>query len=414
MRNAALAATLFVLLSGCAAPPDPSPTRGPSSDSPLSPIPSTPGPGGSQEPFHPQENGLEGCSGSGPVTFSNSPMRDEDFPFILPYGLLVGGHVTPIDHMYFAPPDGSQRDAFEVRAIADGVIYSLQPRDTNVEANRPKLREWRMDIAHTCTFTSYFDLITKLEPSLEAQWNASRAAGGWRPLPVQAGQLVGWIGAQTLDFGVYDYNVTLPGFVVPDHYQEPWKIHTVDPFPHFAEPVRSMLLGKLLRQAEPRAGKIDYDVDGRLVGNWFAVGSGGYGDGGQRWDYWEGHFSFVYDAIDPTHLRFSMGNWSGAPAQFSIVGNTPDPATVGVESGRVKLELAQTMYAARNRADASGFGGEGAFRPGDEIFATAAMGIQGVALLEMTEPRLLKLEVFPGKTAAEVADFTAAARMYER
>jgi hypothetical protein len=48
---------------------------------------------------------FEGCSGSGPVNFEHSPMRFEDFSVILPYGLVVGAHVTPIDHMYFAMKD---------------------------------------------------------------------------------------------------------------------------------------------------------------------------------------------------------------------------------------------------------------------------------------------------------------------
>ena len=48
-----------------------------------------------------------GCSGMGSVMFSNSPMRPEDFESLLPYGKIVGAHVTPIDHMYFSPADWS-------------------------------------------------------------------------------------------------------------------------------------------------------------------------------------------------------------------------------------------------------------------------------------------------------------------
>ncbi|MDA1280833.1 MAG: hypothetical protein O3B95_12500 [Chloroflexi bacterium] len=59
--------------------------------------------------------------------FAISPMRPEDILHLLPYGMLAGAHVTPIDHMYFEPADRSLgRDIYEVRAIQDGVIYNLQ------------------------------------------------------------------------------------------------------------------------------------------------------------------------------------------------------------------------------------------------------------------------------------------------
>ena len=41
------------------------------------------------------------CEGTGPVMFNNSPMKIEDINFLMPYGQIVGGHITPIDHMYF-------------------------------------------------------------------------------------------------------------------------------------------------------------------------------------------------------------------------------------------------------------------------------------------------------------------------
>ena len=66
------------------------------------------------------------CTGSGPVMFANSPMRIEDIKFLTPYGEVVGGHVTPIDHMYFEPKDRSLgRDAYEVRIIQDAIIYAI-------------------------------------------------------------------------------------------------------------------------------------------------------------------------------------------------------------------------------------------------------------------------------------------------
>jgi len=41
------------------------------------------------------------AGGQGPVRFTHSPMRVEDIQTIVPYGMMVGGHVCPIDHGYF-------------------------------------------------------------------------------------------------------------------------------------------------------------------------------------------------------------------------------------------------------------------------------------------------------------------------
>lgn len=426
MRIALLIVAL--LLTGCTAPspggdgnvtstpgsttPPAGPTDGTgSSGSPPTSPPAPPGPGTGTRPG---QGRFAGCSGEGPVTFNVSPMRDEDFVNLLPYGLIVGAHVTPIDHMYFSPPHGSARDAFEVRAIADGVIYSVQPRDINVDTGEGKAREWRLDIAHTCTFTSYFDLITSLDPLLEAEYNKTRGgrAGPWSGIPVKAGQLVGRIGAQTLDFGVYDYNVTLPGFVVPAHYaHEPWKVHTVDPFPYFEEPLRSALLAKMLRQVEPRAGTIDHDVDGTAAGNWFLVGTNGYAGIDPR-RYWDGHLSLPTDAIDPTQLRFSIGNWSGDEAQFGVKGNAPAWRSIDTTTGIVKVEL--MYYTHMDRASGRMGMGPGGVRPGDDVVGVNMGDVRGVALLQLVGPRLLKVEVFPGSTAAQVEGFTDAAKLYER
>jgi hypothetical protein len=130
---------------------------------------------------------------------------------------------------------------------------------------------------------------------------------------------------------------------------EPWKIHTVDLFASFKEPLRSQLLAKNPRSARPRSGKIDYDIDGMLVGNWFERGTNGYagvcdghsGQGGCA--YWTSHLALAYDHLDPTQVRVSFGDFGGREAQFGVVGNGPDPAKVGVGS-RVGCELAEWQY----------------------------------------------------------------------
>src|SRR4051812_32749492 len=40
------------------------------------------------------------CSGEG-ATSIGPPMKVDQIGFIQPYGLMVGGHVTPVDHQYY-------------------------------------------------------------------------------------------------------------------------------------------------------------------------------------------------------------------------------------------------------------------------------------------------------------------------
>jgi hypothetical protein len=178
-------------------------------------------------------------------------------------------------------------------------------------------------------------------------------------------------------------------------------------FDSFVEPIKSELLSKNIRQAYPRGGKIDYDIDGKLVGNWFVEGTNGY-RGNTQGDYWLMHLAFAYDALDPSLAVVSIGDFNGTPKQFAVKGNTPDPAVVSVTSGLVKYELTGIEYLAEdgriwNRNEFT------------KISKAIESGpVEGVVLAQMIEERKLKFEVFPGKTASEVAGFTDAAKIYER
>lgn len=359
----------------------------------------------------------QGCTGTGPITFTTSPMNIEDIGTILPLGAMIGAHVTPIDHMYFSPKVfHSPRDTYEVYAMADGIITSISERTQNVTDQNngsPKLAEYQMKFWYTCDFASYYDLITSLSPRLKDEFEKNNRGGQSASvnIPIKAGELVGRIGGQTLDFAVYDYTKILPGFIVPEHYlAESWKIHVVDPFQYFDEPLRSQLLALNPRQAEPRAGKIDYDIDGKLVGTWFKEGNNGFGDtGGQNPAPWRAHLSFAYDSIDPTGIVISIGDYNGESQQFAVKGNSPDPATVSMESGMVKYELTSREYYRSSTGQIWNYMDVYA-----DIKMRAQVHAQGTALVQLIGTRKLKFEAFPGKTIKEVTGFSEKAMIYER
>jgi hypothetical protein len=287
------------------------------------------------------------CQGKGRVPLGAPPMRLRDIGMIIPYGMMAGGHVTPIDHGYFAPANVNLgRSRYDVLAPAKGAIVSIGTRPNGTST------DYRVAIELSCDFWVYYDLVTDLAPRVLKAAGRTRRSTGYASvrIPVREGEVIGKVGAQTLDVGIVDRRVTLKGFVFPQHYvREPWKIHTVDLFASFKEPLRSRLLAKNPRTARPRSGRIDYDVDGVLAGNWFERGTNWYAgrcDSGSSplgCSYWIGHLAFVYDHLDPTQVRVSLGDFGGLAAQFGVVGNGPDPATVGVGS-LVEYELAEWQY----------------------------------------------------------------------
>lgn len=355
------------------------------------------------------------CTGSGSVKFVDSPMRIEDIKLLTPYGNVIGAHITPIDHMYFEPKDRSLgRDVYEVRAMQDAVIFDIQPRDRSVETNEAQSRDWRVDMAHTCTFTSYFDLLTSLAPDIEKEWAITE--GGrkayWEGIPVKAGQLIGYVGAQTLDFGVYDYEVQLPGFINPSAYAqlEPWKIHTVDPFQYFPDATRNALLGKMIRKIEPRAGKIDHDVDGALAGNWFQLDTNWY-DGINQRMYWEGHLSVAPHEIDPTLWRIGVGFLDREDNHFIIVGEH-NPSDVISMDKPVSYELKRYMVHISSQPDKKWW--IDPYSENDVYGVKIFQDFAGSVLLQLQEDGLLKLEVFLGEREEGVDGFTDSSRLYQR
>ena len=351
-----------------------------------------------------------GCEGKGPVTFTYSPMKFEDIEMIMPLGLISPpGHITPTDHQYYYPHtwkrELKEEDLVDAYSPADGVVTSLEimPDFFNT-AKGTNLGDYRLIIHHTCTFYTIYIHLRQIPEKL--QKIVEKKADGRQPVKVKAGELIGR--ATSFDFSAHNEDVTLQGFIIPEHYNaEPWKIHTVDPFDYFVPEVKTELLKKNLRTAEPLGGKIDYDIDGRLIGNWFVENTYGY-LGVKRPDYYVTHISFAPNALDPKHFIIGLGNYNGGGRDFGAKGNTPNPKDVDISTGIVIYELLDFEH-----FDDSG-------RPWDRISyvngLTAKNGdvVQGFLLVQLIDKRKLKLEAFPGKTKEQVAGFTEKAVIYER
>jgi hypothetical protein len=347
----------------------------------------------------------ETCEGTS-ITFDHPPVDLDAIEYVVPLGLMTGSHVTPVDHQYFQ--NSSEPDLLiDVYSPAAGRVAQIQHMTQIVSDDEgDPIDDYRLIIQHTCTITTIFIHVDELSPGIAS---VAPPPGGYAAVnvPVEAGEVIGAFTAN-VDFSVVDLDVTLGGLLVPEHYEvEPWKIHTPDPFPYFAEEIEQAMIAKSLRTAEPIGGQFAYDIDGRLVGNWFQEGTNGYA-GADPERYWAGHLAIAYDHLDPSHIVVSIGTFNGASAQFGVRGNGPDPADVSIDSGVVAYELVDYDYwADGDRWDRTSLVQGIEARNNDDT-------VRGVVLFELISGRLLRVEVFPGSSPAEVNGFTGGALIYER
>jgi len=349
------------------------------------------------------------CSGTGTKPLTHAPMNPSDISAIEPMGLMTGAHVTPVDHEYYYGKDqNAPLNTYPVYADANGVITAVEY--TN-DGTKPA---WWITISHSCTFMSNYNLMTSVSPDIKAA-----LPKGWGPnsngnvhIPVTSGQIIGYVGHQSLDFQVWNTQTTLAGFLNPIAYNnaEPWKVNTAQPLNFFTPTVKSQILPFYIRTVAPLDGKIDYDVINEAVGNWFKVGTNGYagtpgGNNQGQYSYSSSHLALAYDSIDPGSEVFSIGDYQGQPMQFAAIGN-PDWTKITYGSGLAKISLGGITH---TTADGNSWNGQ--FATGIKFEAAPP---QATALIELTGPEEMKVEVFPGKTPDQVSSFDANAISYDR
>jgi hypothetical protein len=323
---------------------------------------------------------LAGCGGSiatelkktlppGEGTFTASPF--DTVALIIPLGNLnPPDHTLPTDHIYVEVADifhcPCDLHARTIHAPGSGTVEWILPRNPDS----------KITIRMTSTFSYYIDHVVL-------------AAGIAPGSSIVAGQPLGSTreGGFGLDLGVINETHTNSGFLVPSRYS----LETMNadaPLKFFAEPLRSVLYSRVSRIGPERDGRIDYDVRGRLSGNWFLDGlkadqtsSGPEG--------WPKQLAFVFDTYDPSQARISVGGQLARVGTFGIAAGDPPFASVGTAQGITLYHLL--------------------------IFGPLGAGPQltvGVLLVQMQAEDQIRVEMFPGSSGE--SQFTAAAKVYRR
>jgi hypothetical protein len=355
---------------------------------------------------------LQGCEDR-KVSFTHSPVPNEQLGYIIPMGQMSDGHVTPTDHVYLAPVNQNAADnTTDVVMPADGTIISIgaMPAQYIGDKNQQVAPEdHRVIVQHNCQYVSIFIHVHQLSEKVQTAIGAKLKPNENKQmrLELKAGEKIGKIGGSPVDWTLADSKTKLTGFITPELYnQESWKIHTIDPLAIYSSSLKTQLETKSLRMAAPLGGKIDYDKKGALIGNWFREGTNGY-QGASQDRYYDGHLAIAPHHIDPQGVIVSLGNWQGKAAQLAVKGSLPNPATVTAANGPIKYELIDITMAAPNGSQLSGMLVKGA-----KVVHTGT--VRGTVLLQVLDGEKLRVEKFPGKAATQVAGFTSAAQTYVR
>lgn len=357
------------------------------------------------------------CKGKGTAKLNTFPLDPQNIELIVPMGRVQDSHVTPTDHQYIIPvgtKGGSlvtdNPKMYHIKAPADGYIINIELfKEPVEEAYRkdPYQENYLVVFEHSCDFYTRLIHIDTLSEKVNSSF-AFKNPQDPHPyaqarIPVKVGEVIGTVGPHAFDFQIMDTTFKNRDIISPQNIDF-FSSYTVDTFDYISDSLRNALLQKNLRRTKPLGGKLGYDKEGTLLGNWFKVGR----DKNKREEYWTQNLSIVYDHLDESQIRVSLGNFGGYPKAFGVVGNAPDPKDINKSSGLVKYELLKFDY-----HDSSGKVWD-TIHFVDGLVAKNTDEMVGVVIFQLMDDKKLKVETFPGKTAAQVSGFTPKALMYER
>jgi hypothetical protein len=371
------------------------------------------------------------------ISFTSPVLPLDQLAPAIPYGLMVGGHVTPIDHVYLGvkalSKSASQLTASDyvpVTAPAAGTITEV--------SNLGAPNSFRVVIDHGCNLYSVYMVMNKVTGVL-ASLAAQAATSGYLKanVKVKAGDEFGRQAETMLDFNIFDGTQWLPGFQNIQSYLtlDTWKPYTADYLPFFTPSIRSAMEAQLQKTSSPRVGKIDHDIAGTASGNWFLAGTNGYagrlnsdyenatamlGSGSVpgKNDYSWSHLAIAPHQVDTKAWVFSSGWWKDpkgdADQAVLVVGPgqvAPDKLTSA--SGMVVYKLAQISYTPPAGVTPNPPGSMAPWPVGYTVVTGDSS--KGVVALQVNADGSLSLELNTTlSNPASLTAFTTAKRIYNR
>jgi hypothetical protein len=291
-----------------------------------------------------------------------------------------------------------------VYAMGDGYIINIiQEFRTVVDHHAPEelqgidYDDFTLDIVYSKHAGGYYGHVSALSDEILEQAGEIRKGRGVRnqvKIKITAGQVLGYVGPHPgLDIGMYDHERE-HYFANPSMYGRDYR-SSVCYTDYLPAPLREEIWAINPRTAEPRCGRVAYDKEGTLAGNWFLEGT-------TEITQWSRQLVFVWHdlygdqimIVDASPLVDGDGilNDGLDPYAWFVKGNSPEPESITVGSGPVKYE-AITWWRALNYENPE---------------------VEGTVLVQLLDSKTLQYEWFEGKIADEVSGFTGNSRIYKR
>jgi len=317
---------------------------------------------------------------SGQMIFSQLPVDLSDIGYIMPLGHLAPpGHTRPSDHMYFMDiPAGTI-----LYAPASGKVLDTYTFD---EGNGQHDNRITIGVTNTA---SYYFMHLLLDDGIKIGDE------------IKTGQRLGTLGAANMigfDMGAMVKTINLP-FIDPKLYGL-GSLHCDSPIKHFPKDMQDVLYAKVRRLGTEKDGKICYDIDGKLIGNWIAEDATTFDPLNK--DNYDSYFvSFVYGNYDPSKMTISIGNDSFFT---SVTGHTTSQGVnvFHVQDDAVKFE---------NVSPDSGKLAYKLYNTGE--FGGSLNQRMGLLIVQMITDKKIRIEFFDD-IVSDTRDFTANAKIYVR
>lgn len=328
------------------------------------------------------------------VTFNYLPT---DLSKMFEFGAIGQIYNIPKAHGGFTLKDFySTSPDIPVYAMSDGVIYNIRYSTRIFEepwasqygvVAGEEYEDYALFIYLSKTAGMHYGHLSQLAPEIQQQAGQLEISEvNEVEIHFSAGDVLAYIGTHPgFDIGLYD-TTRVHYFANPDRYDVAYR--SAIPFTDYLPTaLREQVWDVNPRTVEPLGGKIDYDVEGTLSGNWFLEGTTGWDESKQL------VFARHERYADKVMIADGSPRSSGLdPYLWWVFGNAPLPETITPASGKVEYMVA-TWW---------------------KLVADENTPAEGTLLIEMTADDRIEYEFVPDKLPGEVEDFSAAARVYVR
>ncbi len=327
-----------------------------------------------------------------------------DLSEMLEFGPIGVIRVVPKAHGGFRLKTFRQEANIPVYAMADGIIFNIL-KDTRKagdgfappEFNGYEYDDFHLDIAVSQTANIWHGHISRLSDFVLNAAPALKSGRGVEnkvSIKVSAGQILGYIGPHPgFDIGMVDYSKEV--FLInPSRYYELYR-HVQPWTDYLTNELREQVWEINPRIVEPRGGKISYDVENTLSGNWFT-------EDATSLLQWSKQLIIAKHELYGDRITISdtsplvdgdgILNDGVEPNIWWIIGNAPKPETTSIASGMVKYEVA----------------------PPWRFVVSESPEPYGIVAIQLFGPTSLKFEWFEGASTEGVTGFTDNARVYVR